>query len=44
VGKDIPVFLAFLDVSKGFDGPNHNLLFAKLIKRNLTMGIVGRVQ
>ena len=35
VNKDTPVFLAFLDASKAFDRTNHNLLFAKLIKRNV---------
>jgi len=29
------VFSAFSDASKAFDKTNHNLLFAKLIKRNV---------
>jgi len=40
VSKDTPVFSAFLDASKAFDRNNHNLLFAKLIKRNVPMCIV----
>ena len=40
VNKETPVFSAFLDASKAFDRPNHNLLFAKLIKRNVPMCIV----
>jgi len=39
VNKDIPVFSASLDASKTFDRTNHNLLFAKLIKRNVPMCI-----
>ena len=39
VNKDTPVFLAFLAASKAFDRTNHNLLFAKLIKRNVPMCI-----
>jgi len=35
VSKDTPVFSAFLDASKTFEETNHNLLFAKLIKRNV---------
>ena len=38
--KETPVFSAFLDASKAFDRTNHNLLFAKLIKRNVPMCIV----
>ena len=38
--KDTPVFSAFLDASKAFDRTNHNLLFAKLMKRNVPMCIV----
>ena len=34
------VFSAFVDASKAFDRTNHNLLFAKLIKRNVPMCIV----
>jgi len=40
VSKDTPVFSAFLDASKAFDRTIHNLLFAKLIKRNVPMCIV----
>jgi len=40
VKKDTPVISAFLDASKVFDKTNHNLLFAKLIKRNVPMRIV----
>jgi len=40
VSKDTPVFTAFLDASKACDRTNHNLLFAKLIKRNVPMCIV----
>jgi len=40
VSKHTPVFSAFLDASKAFDRTNHNLLFAKLIKRNVPMCIV----
>ena len=38
VNKETPVFSAFLDAA--FDRTNHNLLFAKLIKRNVPMYIV----
>jgi len=41
--KDIPVFSAFLDASKAFDRTNHNLLFAKLIQRNVPVCIVRRL-
>jgi len=34
------VFAAFLDASKEFDRTNHNLLFAKPIKRNVPMDTV----
>jgi len=40
VNKETPVFSAFLDASKAFDRTNHNLLFAKFIKRNVPMCIV----
>jgi len=40
VNKETPVFSALLDASKAFDRTNHNLLFAKLIKRNVPMCIV----
>ena len=40
VSKDTPVFSAFLDASKAFDSTSHNLLCAKLIKRNVPMCIV----
>jgi len=40
VNKATPVFSAFLDASEAFDRTNHNLLFAKLIKRNVPMFIV----
>ena len=43
VSKDIPVFSAFLDASKAFDRTNHNLLFAKLIQRNVPVCIVRRL-
>ena len=35
VSKSTPLFSAFLDASKPFDRSNHNLLFAKLSKRNV---------
>jgi len=34
------VFSVFLDASKTFGRIDHNLLFAKLIKHNVTMGTV----
>jgi len=37
VSNDVPVFPAFLDACKAFDRTNHNLLFAKLIDRNVIM-------
>ena len=40
VTKDTSVFSAFLDASKAFHRTNHNLLFAKLIKRNVPTCIV----
>jgi len=40
VSKGTPVFSAFLDTSKAFDRTTHNLLFAKLIKRNVPVCIV----
>jgi len=40
VSKDTPVFSSSLDASKAFDRTNHNLLFAKLIKRNVSLCIV----
>jgi len=40
VNKDTPVFTAFLDASEAFDRTNHSLLFAKLIRRNVSMCIV----
>ena len=42
VNKDTLVFSAFLDASKVFDRTNRNLLFAKLIKRNVPMCIVSK--
>jgi len=45
VSKDTPVFSAFLDTSKAFDKTNnHNLLFAKLTKRNVPMCTVRLVE
>ena len=38
--RETPVFSASLDAPKAFDRTNHNLLFAKLIKRNVPMCIV----
>jgi len=40
VNKGIQMFSAFLDASKASDITSHNLLFVKLIKRNLPMCIV----
>jgi len=40
VSKDTPAFSAFSDASKAFGRANRNLLFAKLIKRNVPMCIV----
>jgi len=39
VSKDTPVFSAFTDASKAFDRTNHNLLFAKLIQRNVPKAV-----
>jgi len=40
VNKDTPAFTASLDASKAFHRTNHNMLFAKLIKCKVPMGIV----
>ena len=40
VSKDVPVFSTFLDAFEAFDRISHNLLFVKLIKRNVPMCIV----
>jgi len=37
VNKDNSVFSVFLDATKAFDRTNHNLLFVKVIKRNVPM-------
>jgi len=40
VNKDTPAFTASLDASKAFHRTNYNMLFAKLIKCKVPMGIV----
>ena len=37
VSRDTPVFAMFLDASKAFDKVDHDLLFKKLIFRNVSL-------
>ena len=40
VSRDTPVFAVFLDASKAFDKVDHNLLFKKLIIRNVPLNFI----